>query len=76
MSAPTISPELIAALKRLKLGRIADTLPDRLVLADKQDLSYQELFLLLLSDEITRRDSSAAQRRAEQAGLLRQAPTR
>jgi DNA replication protein DnaC len=69
MSAPTISPELIAALKRLKLGRIADTLPDRLVLADKQDLSYQELFLLLLSDEITRRDSSAAQRRAEQAGL-------
>jgi len=69
MGAPFINPELIAALKRLKLGRIADTLADRLVLADKQDLSYQDLLLLLLTDEITRRDSSAAQRRAEQAGL-------
>jgi len=69
MGAPAVSPELVAALKRLKLGRIADTLNDRLVLAEKQDLSHQELLLLLLTDEITRRDSSAAQRRADQAGL-------
>lgn len=27
---PRLAPELIAALKRLKLGKIADTLPERL----------------------------------------------
>jgi len=29
---------MVAALKRLKLGPMAATLPDRLVLADKQDM--------------------------------------
>ena len=69
MATAKLDPELVVALKRLKLGRIADTLPDRLVLADKQDLSFQELLLLVLGDEINRRDSGAAQRRAAQAGL-------
>ncbi len=69
MKTPTLDPELVVALKRLKLGRIADTLPDRLVLAEKQDFSFQELLLLLLTDEIGRRDSGAAQRRASEAGL-------
>ena len=68
MIAP-ISPELVAALKRLKLGRIADTLAERLVLADKQEMSAQDVLLLCLTDEITRRDNSAAERRAEDAGL-------
>jgi len=66
---PTLNPELIAALKRLKLGRIADTLPERLVLADKQDMVIQDLLLLILSDEISRRDSSAAERRASDGKL-------
>jgi DNA replication protein DnaC len=66
---PTISPELVAALKRLKLGRIADTLPERLVLADKQDMTFEDLLLLILSDEISRRDSSAAERRASEGKL-------
>jgi DNA replication protein DnaC len=39
------------------------------VLADQQDMSFEELLLLLLTDEINRRDNSATQRRAEQAGL-------
>lgn len=69
MSKPTIDHELVAALKRLKLGPIADTLEDRLVLADKQDLSFQQLLLLVLTDEIHRRDSSAAERRSAQAKL-------
>lgn len=47
-----LNPELLSSLKRLKLGPIADTLPDRLVLADKQDLSFEQLLLLVLSDEI------------------------
>jgi DNA replication protein DnaC len=65
----TINPELVTALKRLKLGRILDTLAERLVLADKQDMSAQDLLLLLLTDEIARRDSAATDLRARNAGL-------
>lgn len=69
MATSTLDPDLIAALKRLKLGPIVDTLADRLVLADKQELTFQQLLLLVLTDEIHRRDSTAAQRRSAQAGL-------
>ncbi|MCA1691563.1 MAG: ATP-binding protein, partial [Actinobacteria bacterium] len=31
--APTVSPELKALLRRVKLGRTLDTLPERLALA-------------------------------------------
>ena len=34
-TSPSLSSDLVTALKRLKLGRIVETLPDRLVLADK-----------------------------------------
>ena len=70
MGAPTVSHELVTALKRLKLGRIADTLPERLVLADKQSMSTEDVLLLCLTDEIARRDSSAADRRAQAAGCV------
>jgi hypothetical protein len=33
MSAPTVTPELKALLRRVKLGRCLDTLPERLALA-------------------------------------------
>ena len=69
MAAPSLHPELVEALKRLRLGRIAATLHDRLVLADKQDLGFEELLLLILTDEIARRDSAAADNRAADAGL-------
>lgn len=69
--SPTLNPELVTALKRLKLGRIADTLPERLVLADKQDMTFDDLLLLVLTDEITRRDNTAADVRARDAGLDR-----
>lgn len=69
-AGPTaLSPELVTVLKRLKLGRIAETLPDRLVLADKQDMTFDDLLLLVLSDEIARRDSAASEIRAAEAGL-------
>jgi DNA replication protein DnaC len=64
-----LNPDLVSALKRLKLGPVVDTLPDRLVLADKQDLSFEQLLLLVFSDEVQRRDSTAAERRAQQADL-------
>lgn len=68
-TASTLNPELVAALKRLKLGRIIDTLPERLVLADKQEMTFDDLLLLVFTDEIARRDSAAADLRAREAGL-------
>jgi DNA replication protein DnaC len=69
MPTPSLSHELVSALKRLKLGRIADTLPERLVLAEKQDMTFEDLLLLIITDEIARRDNAAAEIRADQAGL-------
>jgi DNA replication protein DnaC len=66
---PSLNPELVDALKRLRLGRIAASLPERLVLADKQDMSFDDLLLMLLTDEIARRDNTAADNRAAEAGL-------
>lgn len=65
----TLDPELVAALKRLRLGRIALSLPERLVLAEKQSMSHDQLLLLLLTDEIARRDASATDNRVREAGL-------
>src|SRR5580698_339421 len=69
MSKRTISPELVRALKRLCLGKILEALPERLVLADEQGLPFEDVLLLLLTDEIERRDGGAAQRRSAKAGL-------
>jgi DNA replication protein DnaC len=68
-TVPELNPELVAALKRLRLGRIAASLPERLVLADKQETSFDDLLLMLLTDEIARRDNTATDNRATQAGL-------
>jgi DNA replication protein DnaC len=70
MTGPdVISPELKATLRRLKLGRLLDTLPERLVLARQQQLPHQDFLLLVLSDEVARRDSAAVVLRASQAQL-------
>jgi DNA replication protein DnaC len=69
MSNRTISPELTRALKRLCLGKILDALPERLALAEERALPIEDVLLLLLTDEIQRRESSAAERRAAKAGL-------
>jgi DNA replication protein DnaC len=68
-TTPHVNAELVTALKRLKLGRILDTLPERLVLADKQEMPFDDLLLMLLTDEIARRDNAAADNRATEAGL-------
>jgi DNA replication protein DnaC len=69
MAPPSLNPELVSALKRLRLGRIADTLPERFILADKGETSFEDLLLLIITDEIARRDSTAAQNRASEAGI-------
>src|SRR5579883_1758271 len=69
MTPDVISPELRAMMRRLKLGRLLDTLPERLVLARQQQLAHQDFLLLLLGDEVARRDSLAVTLRASQAHL-------
>lgn len=69
MSSRTIGADLVTALKRLRLGGLLPTLAERFTLAEKEDTPYEDLLLLLLADEISRRDSNASSRRAEQAGL-------
>lgn len=67
--APSVSPELKALLRRVKLGRSLDTLPERLALARSRELSHADFLELILSDEVTRRDVSSAELRARSAGL-------
>ena len=64
-----ISTDLKAALRRLKLSRMLDTLPDRLTLARQQKMPHADLLLLLLADEASRRDSQSATLRAQRAHL-------
>ncbi len=69
MSAPVVSAELRALLRRVKLGRSLDTLPERLALARSRDLGHAEFLELVLADEVARRDTTSAERRARAAGL-------
>jgi DNA replication protein DnaC len=69
MTLDAISPDLRTTLRRLKLSRLLDTLPDRLVLARQQKMPHQDFLLLLLNDEISRRDSLAVTLRVQRARL-------
>jgi DNA replication protein DnaC len=69
MTPDPITAELKTVLRRLKLSRLLDTLPERLVLARQQKLPHQEFLLLVLADEVTRRDGLATTLRAQRAGL-------
>jgi len=67
--APTISNELKAVLRQVKLGRCLDTLPERLALARGRNMGHAEFLELVLSDEVTRRETTSAGLRARAAGL-------
>jgi len=69
MNPEIISPDLRQTLKRLKLSRLCDTLPERLVLARQQKMPYQDFLLVVLGDEATRRDSLAVTLRVQKARL-------
>jgi hypothetical protein len=73
VTKPAVTDPISADLKRvtrqLKLGRMLDTLPERLTLARQQHLSHAAFLELVLADEATRRDTSSAARRARDAGL-------
>jgi len=64
-----ISTDLKAAMRRLRLGKLIDTLPERLALARQQKTPHQDFLFTLLVDECQRRDSAAATTRSQRALL-------
>lgn len=64
-----VSTELKALMRRLKLGQLLDTLPERLALARTNRLPHHDFLELLFADEVTRRDRESATRRAKAAHL-------
>jgi len=69
MTTEAVSPDLLVALRRLKLSGLLAMLPERLSLARAQVMPYQDFLLLLLADEVTRRDGLATTLRAARARL-------
>jgi DNA replication protein DnaC len=61
--------DLIRLLKTLKLGALADTLPERAALARQHKLSHIGFLEILLADEVTRRESRSTTLRSAKAGL-------
>ena len=64
-----VKPSLQAVLKRLKLGGLAATLPDRAAYALKTGLAPLDFLELALSDEIGRRDHKNLSNRLDRAGF-------
>ena len=64
-----VGADLTKILRALKLGGLSHTLPERLVLARQRKMGHAAFLELLLSDEVTRRESRSAMLRARTAGL-------
>lgn len=62
-------PDLVRRLKRLRLGGLLPTLPDRAAHARQAKLAPLEFLELLLQDEIDRRNSRSLQQRLAVAGF-------
>jgi len=67
--ADPVSADLKTLLRALKLGKLLDTLPERLALARQQQLPHADFLELIFGDEVTRRDTNSAILRARAAGL-------
>ncbi len=65
----TTTAELKPLLKRLRLGYMLDTLPERLALARRDQLDYTAFLEILLADEISRRDNQNLEIRLRIAGF-------
>lgn len=69
MSQDAISQDLRASLKRLKLSKLLPVLPERFALARQQKMPHQDFLVLLLQDEISRREGLGTVRRAQRANV-------
>lgn len=63
------SPDLVRALKRLCLGKILPVLPERLRQAREKGMDPEDFLLVVLGDEIQRRNQLSCSLRAKKAGL-------
>jgi DNA replication protein DnaC len=61
--------ELAPLLRRLKLGAILTTLPERLALARRDQLDYVAFLQILLADEVTRRDGRRLEMQLQKANF-------
>lgn len=68
-AADPVGADLLRLLKALKLGALADTLPERAVLARQHKLSHIGFLETLLAEEVSRRESRSSALRAAKAGL-------
>ena len=68
-AADPLGADLLRLLKALKLGALADTLPERAALARQHKLSHIGFLETLLADEVSRRESRSSALRAAKAGL-------
>ena len=69
MPPPVIDADLKKLMRALKLGRMLDTLPERLALAKQQALPYVDFLSLVFADEVERRDRTSADLRSRTAKL-------
>jgi DNA replication protein DnaC len=65
----SVTTELKPLLKRLKLGAMMDTLPERLALARRDQLDYAAFLQIVLADEVNRRDNRNLEVRLQKAGF-------
>lgn len=65
----TNAKELTPILKRLKLGGMLATLPERLALARRDQLDYADFLQVVLADEVTRREHRRLEMHLERAGF-------
>ena len=55
--------------KRLKLGQMLNTLPERLALARRDQLDHAAFLQILLADEVSRRDERHLEIQLQKAGF-------
>ena len=65
----TTTTELTPLLKRLKLGAVLNTLPERVALARREQIDYASFLQIILTDEINRRDHRRLELRLQRAGF-------
>ena len=65
----TMTTDLTPLLKRLQLGPMAATLPERIALARREQLDYASFLEIILADEVNRRAHRRTEMRLQQAGF-------
>jgi len=65
----TTTNDLTPLLKRLKLGTLLPTLPERIALARRDQLDYAAFLEVILADEVNRRDQGRLERQVLLAGF-------